>query len=287
MKDDCELEILCLCSMQTEQTLSAFPFVRDVHRTRTTEEALRALRTDRFDVFVVSLDYTDEVSANCLVNSDKLMTEAYYYSPGMMRIAYSESAVVANQLTEACFLCGADAVLCSQKQLQTSLEEFFSNPESNNESQIDNYRKQTSTRCSRLLSLAPALRESRENVLLKISSGQITHRVEQTRELRLRHEEQIKNVNLRLGQEYEKRREQTGNDDNDSRTNEPNDDKTTIRIVHMSDTHNLHDLASSSIPKGDLFLHTGDFCANYDAQRNLRTDLPGAELRAHARPDSS
>lgn len=290
MKDNCQLDVLCLCSSQTTQMISEFPFVRDVHRTRTIDETLRVLRTDRFDVFVVSLDGDDPndgASMNQLLGAEttnndrydsKLLNEAYYYSPAMMRIAYSETSAVPAQLKEACFSYGADAVLDSPNELQTSLQEFFSNPVPNNNENEFDYTDadevQIVSNCSRLLSLAPSLRKSREDALLRISSDHSTHRIQQTRDWRLRHEKQIQQVNLRLRQEQQQKEEAEG-DDRSQKIVSPGEvtRTTTIRVVHMSDTHNLHDLASSSIPKGDIFLHTGDICANYDAQRNLRADL--------------
>ena len=32
----------------------------------------------------------------------------------------------------------------------------------------------------------------------------------------------------------------------------------TVRVVHLSDTHGLHD--ACAVPEGDILIHTGDFC---------------------------
>jgi hypothetical protein len=48
----------------------------------------------------------------------------------------------------------------------------------------------------------------------------------------------------------------------------------TIRVVHVSDTHNQHGRLSKSVPhQGDLFLHTGDIVGNYNHKTDIRAHL--------------
>lgn len=42
-----------------------------------------------------------------------------------------------------------------------------------------------------------------------------------------------------------------------------------LRLICMSDTHSLHEKFTSMLPKGDIFIHCGDFTINGGQEETL------------------
>jgi hypothetical protein len=108
---------------------------------------------------------------------------------------------------------------------------------------------------SEISSLILTNRRDREDRLVHLAGGRTSKRVRKSRYWTDRHEE--RSIILQTMTSL--------------RADSNHQDSSTSRIVHVSDTHNMHRLMSSHLPSGDLFLHiTGDICGYYDMQTDLR-----------------
>jgi Icc-related predicted phosphoesterase len=125
--------------------------------------------------------------------------------------------------TEECFTLGADAVCTDSRELVQAHNAIVHHSVSGLECPLKH-------------------RLEREQVLRNLAGGALTVRSQQLRSHSNRLEQQLGRMRQHL---------------------EAFVQKSFVKVVHISDTHNLH--RSLVLPKGDLLLHTGDWSGNYRA----------------------
>jgi hypothetical protein len=259
------VRIICLSSEGTAQYVSGCPSAGDIHHVGTVDQAVKELRSHRFDVFVAALG--SEPKSFLLTKSRRktggfrsgfrsvLLDFACSRFPGMFRIVFSHTASQYSNTSSACFQFGADMVLSSPEELERAFKAFFSSSVSSDDSIVGPTEASSSDAVGSppvVSDLCLANRKAREDMLQHLAGGgRVTHRMQQSRYWTERIERQ--RSQLLSSRAIISRPLNT----------------LTIRVVHVSDTHNLHGRLSKNLPQGDLFLHTGDIVGNY----NLKTDI--------------
>jgi hypothetical protein len=178
-----------------------------------------------------------------------------------MRIVFSWKASQSSNNSSPCIQCGADTVLSSPEELERAFKAFFSSAVSSDdkmvprEASLDAVGSPPAVISSDLLCLAN--RTAREDMLQQLAEGRITHRIQQSRYWteRIQRQRTLLSSSALISRPF----------------NTPT--STTIRVVHVSDTHNQHGRLSRSLPQGDLFLHTGDIVGNYDHKIDILAQL--------------
>jgi hypothetical protein len=262
--------VLCLSSEGTAHHVSGCPSVGYFHHVGTVDQAVIALQSHQFDVLVAALG-TDRESFLLRQASTRetggdfnsiLLESACSRVPGMMRIVYSWTASQSSNRSSPCIQCGADTVLSSPEELERAIQLFFSTSVvSSDDNNMGRPREVSSDAVGShpaavsSSDLCLANRTAREDMLQQLAGGRVTHRIQQSRFWTDRIQGQRTHLLSSRALIY------------------PSFD-TTIRVVHVSDTHNRHRSLSKSLPEaGDLFLHTGDIVGNYDHKTDLRAQL--------------
>jgi hypothetical protein len=235
--------VLCVCSDKAAVSIvSACTFVASFHHVESASDAIRILRHESYTVLIIAtedqelLKYCTERGAGVKFN---LLRTAIKYSISMARIVFSGTVHANLSLFRACIECGADGVVSTVLDLETSVRGLL----------IPEEALLTSEQISGLVCKGVMSRRwTREDQLRRIAGGHTTFRLQQTHNWTARLQQQLKLLGNTL-----------------HTTNQM--PKAIMRVVHVSDTHNLH--RQLNIPPGDLFLHSGDICANYSNQTDL------------------
>jgi hypothetical protein len=198
----------------------------------------------------------------------------------MMRVVFSYTACHSSKLSSLCIDCGVDAVVSSHKELEQALEVlFFPTPLpvilSSGEVHVDDTTASelflsSITRTAVFVSSVPLLqRRQREQHLYHLAGERTTYRLTKSRR-RTKRLEQYQSVT----------QEPPPPTPTPPPTPPPPPPETKspnvrVRVVHVSDTHNMHRQLTRRLvlPSGDLFLHTGDIVGNYRHNVNLRAQL--------------
>ena len=141
---------------------------------------------------------------------------------------------------ETYYRCGADAVVNSVQGIQEAIQLFKDGGREGNHND-DGTQSDLGV---------VARRWRRQARWIELANGALTHRSQQLHSHSRRLEDQYTAIGLNG-------RSNHALDDNRQKKTE------SIRIVHISDTHNYHRYIP--LPRGDLLIHTGDLCGNYRA----------------------
>ena len=285
-----QLKVLCLSSHGTASIVSQCPFILKLVHVRKQDEALHQLQTQSFDVLVAALGTDSDSYLLHSTNShhqfkSPLLLYACRRCPRMLRIVFSQTASQSPRLKNVCLYCGADVVLSSLQELERAIHVFFyMDPEpiieeeeeeeeqQQQQQQQQQLQEQPETTTILISQMPMRRRQCREDRLQKLAGGTKTHRVRQSHRWTQQLEELLQGTDRKC---FHGRT--TPFTVPSSETFEWIDRPTlpigasTIRMVHISDTHNGHrDIAHL---KGDLFVHTGDIVANYHSKTNLLGQL--------------
>uniref|UniRef100_A0A6U3TKS0 Calcineurin-like phosphoesterase domain-containing protein n=1 Tax=Ditylum brightwellii TaxID=49249 RepID=A0A6U3TKS0_9STRA len=239
------MTILCLASPRTAAIVKASAENDKLHHVNSVKRAMEALEKRHYTCLVAALGTQAEsyIFPEKKSHHSPLLSFAAQYRPSMARIVYSKHACSHHSVSRLCLESGAaDAVVSSPETFLQAWRTLV-RPSSPGE-QKD------------ALSLMTPLdqRRKRERQLLSASNCP----------------GDIKTVRVRILEKTTKRLE-----DQYSRSVSMGPKSTngkTLKVVHVSDTHNMHRFVQLPEQGGDLFLHTGDICANYHGKANVLVD---------------
>lgn len=283
-----QLNVLCLCSNKTADIIKCCSLVSNVHHVGTVDAFIKSLELSQFDVIVAALGQAGDDRSQLLQKvsnplegdkyKSKVFKNAQRLCPIALRIVFSHTACASAEMTRICLACGADAVVSTKEDFEYVTHQYFSAPTLDEEAYTSNDNHNTN-----ILLVSPSIRQAREQILLRLSRGNPTPRIHQCQYWKSWLSDRINNANKLLLRQQQQEQQQTVfdastsamNNINTTTNNNNNGDisKRRIRVVHLSDTHHLHPYTTSSLPTGDILLHTGDICANYHHTRDLRNDL--------------
>ncbi|CAB9498778.1 Metallophosphoesterase domain-containing protein 1 [Seminavis robusta] len=254
-----KLSVLCLASEDKASLISECSLVERVHHVRTVAAAVQALEKHSYHMLVVALGTTpeDQVIQRDNIQTGNLTSPLFLLamrrSPLMYRIVFSRTACQSRDSFRLCIHVGADAVVCSKEELESSMRGLFNI--------TDAVALPTLSTQDALLTVAPNKptvsnevvdnRRQREKQLLDVARGWKTHRFQQSHNWTVALHQKVARLVVT----------------SQSSTRHPHETNSSIRVIHVSDTHNQHRLLK--IPPGDMFLHSGDIC-NY---KNPHTNL--------------
>lgn len=241
--------ILCLSpnisDVQTAGTVVGWQ-VKLVH---SDQEAVEAIHSRAYEALVVGLGTLSE-TPYC----SPLVGYGHAAAPSMYRIVYTpqQEQNLTKQLVHSCFSSGADAVACSLQSLVSAicgLHQF--------QSVIPAGTKIAAHQRAIYSAYAPLRHlQQRQDQLICIAQGHATMRVQELEHFSQKLERQLRRVPPAFIQTV------SGRSYHPSNSNK----KSSIRLVHVSDTNNHH--GHLHIPPGDLFVHTGNFTNPNESKAN-------------------
>jgi hypothetical protein len=218
----------------------------------TVVQANNSLKHDNYEAIITAVStaqasffdehYYDEQEKRTVYKS-KLFQHAISKSPSTFRVVYGFEAVRFPDIREACFECGADAVVDSSEDLFSALFALMTPPEEKEDPHTPGHPQ-------------------REQQLMEIAGGTITKRLEkmvrQANELKQQISEISSHSLLRpKGTLTRMIAPLPSTPLTDISKGSQSNCVDSIRVVSVSDTNGSH--RSLVLPSGNLFLHSGNF----------------------------